>query len=30
MLKKRLTVQNNRDIFMLAMEVGIFFMPKIK
>ena len=23
-------MQNNRDIFMLAMEVGLFFMPKIK
>jgi hypothetical protein len=29
-LKKRLTLENNRDIFMLAMEVGLFFMPKIQ
>ena len=28
--KKQLTLENNRDIFMLAMEVGLFFMPKIK
>ena len=29
-MKKRLTLQNNRDIFTFAMEVGLFFMPKIK